>query len=107
MNKRPGFEIADQIIPAGTRQTVNLPVSVLTDHTPVTLSAQVIHGRQDGPTVFVSAGIHGDEVAGVHALWEMLEDGFKPQKGTPMMNNHLSSNPKYFLRIVFEKSNSC
>ena len=68
MTKRPSFEIAGQSIAPGTRKTVHLPVSTLYDHTPVTLSAHVIHGRKDGPTVFVSAGIHGDEVIGVEIV---------------------------------------
>lgn len=43
-----------------------------------------------GPTAIVQAGIHGDEVAGVHALQEMLEEGLTPQIGRllviPVMN---------------------
>lgn len=72
MTKRPGFDIGGEVIAPGTRKTVNLPVSTLSDHTPVTLSAHVIHGRKDGPTVFVSAGIHGDEVIGVEIVRRLL-----------------------------------
>lgn len=43
-----------------------------------------------GPTVLVQAGIHGDEVAGVHALEELLEEGLRPARGRllviPVMN---------------------
>lgn len=42
------------------------------NHTPVTLSAHVIHGRNDGPMVFASAGIHGDEVIGVEIVRRLL-----------------------------------
>lgn len=79
MLKRPDFKIANTIIPAGTRQTVNLPVSVLSDHTPVSISVHVIHGRLDGPTIFVSAGIHGDEVIGVEIVRRLLRS---PSMGT-------------------------
>ena len=72
MTKRPGFEIAGAFVETGTRKTVNIPVSTLSDHTPVTLSAHVIHGRQDGPTMFVSAGIHGDEIIGVEIVRRLL-----------------------------------
>lgn len=72
MSKRPSFEIAGELIAAGTRRTVNIPVSTLSDHTPVTLSAHVIHGRREGPTIFVSAGIHGDEVIGVEIVRRLL-----------------------------------
>ncbi|WP_439140917.1 succinylglutamate desuccinylase/aspartoacylase family protein [Planktotalea sp.] len=72
MSKRASFEIAGEQIAAGTRRTVNIPVSTLSDHTPVTLSAHVIHGRREGPTIFVSAGIHGDEVIGVEIVRRLL-----------------------------------
>ncbi|SLN53145.1 aspartoacylase [Roseivivax jejudonensis] len=65
-----GVEIAP-----GTRRTVDLPVSVLSDHTPVTLSAHVVHGRRPGPTMFVSAAVHGDEVIGVEIVRRLLRTG--------------------------------
>jgi predicted deacylase len=92
MTKRPGFSIAGQEIAAGTRQTVNIPVSTLSDYTPVTLSAHVIHGRADGPAVFISAGIHGDEVIGVEILRRLLRSAMlKNLRGTlivvPIVNS--------------------
>lgn len=72
MTRRQGFEIGGEIIAPGTRRTVDLPVSVLSDHTPVTMSAHVIHGRRAGPVVFVTAGIHGDEVIGVEIVRRLL-----------------------------------
>lgn len=72
MSKRQSFEIAGEHVGAGERRTVNIPVSTLSDHTPVTLSAHVVHGKKDGPTVFVSAGIHGDEVIGVEIVRRLL-----------------------------------
>ena len=70
--RRADFAIGAETVAAGTRRTVHLPVSVLSDHTPVSLSAHVVHGRADGPTVFVSAGIHGDEVIGVEIVRRLL-----------------------------------
>ena len=72
MNKREPFEIGDTCIEPGTRATVDLPISTLSDHTPVTMSVHVIHGKKPGPTMFVSAGIHGDEVIGVEILRRLL-----------------------------------
>jgi predicted deacylase len=83
MAPRAPFEIGGIEIAAGTRKTVNLPVSVLSDHTPVTLSVHVIHGRRDGPTVFISAGIHGDEVIGVEIVRRVLRaPNLKSLRGT-------------------------
>lgn len=72
MTKRADFEIAGTRIKPGTRQTVRIPVSRLSDHTPVAISAHVVHGKRAGPTIFVSAGIHGDEVIGVEIVRRLL-----------------------------------
>ncbi len=67
------FEIGNHKIAPGSRRTVELPVSVLSDHTPVTLSVHVVHGRQPGSTLFVSAAIHGDEIVGVEIIRRLLK----------------------------------
>ena len=72
MPARPPFVLGGSEVEPGTRRTIDLPVSVLSDHTPVTMSAHVIHGRKAGPAVFVSAGIHGDEVIGVEIVRRLL-----------------------------------
>lgn len=72
MVKRPSFEIGGQTIAPGTRQVVELPVSQLPDHTPVTMPVHVVHGRRAGPVIFVSAAIHGDEVIGVEVVRRLL-----------------------------------
>ena len=72
MTARAAFQIGLDTIAAGQRCIVHLPVSVLSDHTPVNLSVEVIHGRFDGPTMFVSAAIHGDEVIGVEIVRRLL-----------------------------------
>ncbi len=70
---RESFAIGGAEISPGSRRTVSLPVSMLSDHTPVTMSVHVIHGRKPGPVVFVSAGIHGDEVIGVEVIRRLLK----------------------------------
>nr|WP_206050259.1 succinylglutamate desuccinylase/aspartoacylase family protein [Oceaniglobus ichthyenteri] len=66
------FEIGGVTLAPGERRRVELPVSVLSDHTPVTLSVQVIHGKRPGPVLFVSAAVHGDEVIGVEIARRLL-----------------------------------
>jgi predicted deacylase len=50
----------------------------------------VLEADEPGPTALIQAGIHGDEVAGVHALQELLEEGLRPDAGrlliVPVMN---------------------
>jgi predicted deacylase len=55
-----------------------------------TISVHVLEGSRPGPTALIQAGIHGDEIAGVHALSELLESGIRPESGrlliVPIMN---------------------
>lgn len=80
---RSGFRIANELIEPGKRCLVDLPVAKLSNHTPVTLPVHVLHGRQDGPTLFVSAAVHGDEVLGVEIIRRLLRvKALKSLKGT-------------------------
>lgn len=72
MNKAVPFKINGHLVEPGSRRTVDVPVSVLSDHTPISMSVHVVHGRQKGPVVFVSAGIHGDEIIGVEIIRRVL-----------------------------------
>ncbi|MGR3760009.1 succinylglutamate desuccinylase/aspartoacylase family protein [Roseobacteraceae bacterium NS-SX3] len=82
-HKRPAFEIGGEMIEPGTRRTVDMPVSTLSDHTPVTMSVHVIHGKSEGPTVFVSAGVHGDEIIGIEIVRRLLKSpGLRTLRGT-------------------------
>ena len=62
------FTLGTIEIKPGTRLTVDLPVSVLSNHTPITLPVHVIHGASPGPTMFISAAVHGDEILGVEIV---------------------------------------
>lgn len=62
------FEIGGQAVAPGTRARVDLPVANLYTNTPVTLPVQVLRGEQAGPTVFISAALHGDEINGVEII---------------------------------------
>ena len=72
MSPRPAFALGGEQVAAGERRTIGLPVSTLSDHTPVNLAVHVVHGRRDGPVVFVSAAVHGDEVIGVEVVRRLL-----------------------------------
>jgi uncharacterized protein len=65
-----------------------------------TVSCWVFDADAPGPTSLIEAGIHGDEVAGVHALQELLEEGLRPVTGRliviPIMNP-----PAYRVRTRF------
>ena len=83
MPNREPFKINGHVVEPGTRRTVDVPVSRLSDHTPVNLSVHVIHGRRPGPVLFVSAAIHGDEVIGVEIVRRLLRaEGLDDLAGT-------------------------
>ncbi len=62
------FEIGGQVIQPGTSEIVKIPLSRLSDHTLMSLTVKVLHGRKPGPVMFVSAAIHGDEIIGVEII---------------------------------------
>lgn len=62
------FTIGAFSVPAGTRQTIELPISVLANHTPISLPVHVIHGARPGPVFFISGVVHGDEILGVEIV---------------------------------------
>lgn len=76
----------------GTRAVIDLPVSIMPDHTPVHMSVEVFHGKRPGPVMFVSAAVHGDEVIGVEIVRRLLRaPQLKSLRGTllvvPVVNS--------------------
>lgn len=69
---RQAFTIGGEQVAPGQRRIVDMPVSKLSNHTPVTLPVHVLHGIRPGPTMFVSAAIHGDELNGVEIIRRLL-----------------------------------
>lgn len=69
---RQPFIIGGLAVRPGERRLVDLPISKLSNHAPVTLPVHVLHGTQPGPTMFVAAAIHGDELNGVEIIRRLL-----------------------------------
>jgi uncharacterized protein len=69
---RQPFVIGGLSVEPGQRQLVDLPISKLSNHAPVTLPVHVLHGLQPGPTMFVCAAVHGDELNGVEIIRRLL-----------------------------------
>lgn len=66
-----------QIGPAGFRRgecgVVDLPVGSLVDYQPVSMHVHVRRGREPGPTLLLTAGLHGDELIGVEILRRLIQ----------------------------------
>ncbi len=68
------IKIGDTVVAPGAHATVDLPVSLLSTHTPVTLTVRVINGKRPGPKLFLSAAVHGDELNGVEIIRRVLDN---------------------------------
>lgn len=73
---RQPLTIGSTRVMAGSRVNIELPVAQLSTHTPVTLPVQVVHGRRPGPSLFVSAALHGDELNGVEIIRRLMASPF-------------------------------
>jgi hypothetical protein len=71
---REPIRIGGREIKAGERVSFDLPVVNLSTHTPMTMPVHVIHGKKDGPRLFVCAAIHGDEINGIEILRRIIAD---------------------------------
>lgn len=71
---RAPFEIGGTLVRPGTRKDLGLPITRLVTGDEVSFPLRVLHGRTDGPTVWLSAAIHGDEVCGVEIIRRVLEE---------------------------------
>ncbi|TGD75831.1 succinylglutamate desuccinylase/aspartoacylase family protein [Mangrovimicrobium sediminis] len=75
--------IGGQTIAPGERRTVDLPVAPMYTHDDLCMSVQVVHGKQPGPTLFISAALHGDEINGVEIIRRVLRHrALKQVRGT-------------------------
>jgi predicted deacylase len=80
---RTHFEINDEVLRAGETKIVHLALPGLHSETSVTMPVHVIHGKRDGPVLFLSAAIHGDEINGVEVIRRILSlNSIKRLKGT-------------------------
>ena len=59
-------------VPRGTRTTVRLPTAPLYTLAAMSMPVHVVRGKADGPRLFVSAAIHGDEILGVEIIRRLL-----------------------------------
>lgn len=73
MATRDSITIGNVCVGPGERATIDLPIARLYTHTEMNLPVHVVHGKKDGPVLFVSAAIHGDEINGVEIVRRLLK----------------------------------
>lgn len=56
----------------GERHTLNLVLPRLYTHAEVTMPLQVVRGRKPGPSLLISAALHGDELNGIEIIRQVM-----------------------------------
>ena len=87
------FTIGGTEVKPGKRAHVQLPVSRLITGAEMSMPVTVLHGAKPGPTIWINAAIHGDELNGVEVVNRVLaEITPKEMAGTilavPVVNVH-------------------
>ncbi|MCP4010496.1 MAG: succinylglutamate desuccinylase/aspartoacylase family protein [Proteobacteria bacterium] len=67
------IRIGDVSVAPGEQRSIELSLPSFYSHSPVIMPVHVINGRRDGPVLFVSAAIHGDEINGVEIIRRLLK----------------------------------
>lgn len=87
------FALGGVEIRRGETKTVYLTLPPLYTHAPMTMPVIVMRGKRSGPTVFISAAIHGDEINGIEIIRRLRQvSSLQKLKGTlilvPVVNAH-------------------
>ena len=69
------IRVGEVEVTPGYRAQVDLPIADLSTSVPITMPVHVINGSRDGPVLFVSAAIHGDEINGVEIIRRIMKLG--------------------------------
>lgn len=94
MSRRTGLRndtFARRKVLPGDIAEVDLKVSETVTHEPERIPVTIVRGRQEGPTLFLTGAIHGDEITGV-AIVRRLLDVIEPDRlrgtliGVPVVN---------------------
>ncbi len=72
-NSPSTITIAGKDIKPGQRLRFDIPVAQLFDYTEMNIPIEVIRGVRDGPCLFISGAIHGDEINGPEIIRRLLE----------------------------------
>ena len=72
-NKVPKvFKIGSEVVHPGQRKKALIEVASLYDYTKISIPLEVVRGVEAGPTMFISAAIHGDEINGIEIIKRIL-----------------------------------
>lgn len=77
------MKILNTEIGLGESHVINLDIARLHTRTPLTVPVIIERGKEDGPCVLLTAGIHGDEINGVEIVRQIISKDYNlPDRGT-------------------------
>ncbi|WP_337957302.1 succinylglutamate desuccinylase/aspartoacylase family protein [Roseivirga sp.] len=80
---RAPFIISGKPVMPGEEAVINVNIARLPSHSDINLKITVARAVEDGPTLLLSGGLHGDEINGVEIVRRIIEkDQHKPKIGT-------------------------
>jgi predicted deacylase len=102
MTANTSITIGDTTVKRGERVSIELPVADLYTGTSLAMPVKVLCGNRAGPTLFVSAAVHGDELNGVEIIRRLLKRRtLQSIRGTliavPVVNVHGFLNQSRYL----------
>lgn len=100
--KNKAFKIGDITVKPGENKRVELALPGLYSHSNIHMPVHVMCGKEVGPTIFVSAAVHGDEINGVEIIRRLKNSkSVKRLKGTlitvPVVNVYGFINKSRYL----------
>lgn len=81
--KNKVFQFNGSEIKPGEKVTLDLTIGQLYTHSPIGMTVHVLNGKYEGPVIFVSAAIHGDELNGIEIIRRLMRSSsLKKLRGT-------------------------
>ena len=70
---QPAIIVAGNKIKPGQHTTVRVPVARLYTYNEMAMPVHVVHGRREGPRLFLCGAIHGDEIIGTEVIRRLMK----------------------------------
>lgn len=96
------FKIGDVSIRSGERVKGKLGTFYLSDGTAVDIPLLAVRGKQEGPILWISAAMHGQEMSGIPIVWKIVNEIIDPEKlrgtvvGAPLLNPFSFNGRTYY-----------
>jgi uncharacterized protein len=71
-HKAPPFFLGGHVVAPGSRQLIALHAGTTMSNQPLSVTADIVHGKRPGPCMLVTACVHGDEINGTEIIRRLL-----------------------------------